>query len=99
MRESHRDGSARVRCRLRFIMNGREQSFAKLADQTVGRVVLVTSTIPAADASERQELMIVPWPMRDFDVPGPESPARREAAEQGVRSALADAESNLEPSE
>jgi hypothetical protein len=46
--------------------------------KTVGRVVLVTSTIPAGEGSERQELMIVPWPMRDFDFSGPESPARRE---------------------
>ena len=97
MHDTHRDGGGRVPCHLRFIMNGREQSFAKLADQTVGRVVLVTSTIPAGEGSDRQELMIVPWPTRDFDLSGPESPARREVGGPGVLSALAGAKSNIEP--
>jgi hypothetical protein len=76
-------------------MNGREQSFAKLADETVGRVVLVTSAIPAREGSERQEIMIIPWPTRDFDVSQTGSPARREAVGPDVLSALAGAESNL----
>jgi len=103
MRVSDRDGGGRGRSHLRFIMNGREQSFVwtKLADQTVGpgvRIVVIPSELPRREGFERREPTIVPWPTQGFDVSGTGIGLRREAGEPGDLVAARRRKSNIKPS-